>query len=63
MTWLARTWAICMSYHCPEEILRNRALAAGWYLRPEGGWLCPYHRPEVPPAGLDGPSLAAGERT
>jgi hypothetical protein len=61
-SWLARTWALCASQRCTAEILRNRAVAAGWFERPEGGWLCPVHRPGAVPRGGDWASRAAGER-
>lgn len=61
MTWLARTWAVCASSRCEAEILRTRALAAGWYARPQGGWLCPVHAPASGPVH-DSARAGAGER-
>lgn len=63
MSWLTRTWAMCTwrgAGPCEEEILRTRAEAAGWYAKPEGGWLCPKHRPDK--VTWDVQSRAAGER-
>lgn len=46
MSWLSRTWALCAVRSCEQEILRTRAEDNGWYAKPEGGWLCPIHRPD-----------------
>ena len=59
MSWYSRTWAACASLRCEAEILRNRAEAAGWYAKPEGGWLCPQHRPRD---FYDVQKRAAGDR-
>lgn len=60
MSWYSRTWAACAVRSCEAEVLKNRALTAGWFEKPEGGWLCPLHRPY---GGLpDTARAAAGDR-
>ena len=61
MTWYSRTWSACSWRGCDREILKNRALDHGWYAKPEGGWLCPWHSPERDVTD-DVKARAAGER-
>jgi hypothetical protein len=60
MSWLSRTWAVCAVPSCEQEILRTRAEDKGWYAKPEGGWLCPVHRPDR--VQYDVQARASGER-
>jgi len=60
VSWYSRTWAACAVVTCDREILRNRAEDHGWLAKPEGGWLCPWHRPDR--VQYDVQSRAAGER-
>lgn len=62
MSWYSRTWAACSFRACEREILKNRAVDHGWLERPEGGWLCPWHRPDRVPDIHDSARRAAGER-
>lgn len=60
MSWYSRTWAACRVATCDAEALRTKAASLGWVERPEGGWLCPVHKPyaNMP----DAAKAAAGER-
>jgi hypothetical protein len=64
MSWYSRTWAACSwragGVQCEEEVLRTKAEDRGWFEKPDGGWLCPRHRPDR--AVYDVYRRAAGER-
>lgn len=60
MSWYSRTWAACSVRSCEAEVLKNRAVVAGWVERSEGGWLCPIHKPY---GGMpDSARAAAGDK-